>query len=697
MRYFPALSHLLACTILGSAAMAAIAQEPTDADKAEYDSLSQNQRGGGGGGFGGGPQVTLSPDGTQLGWVGQPLDGKGPRGIWIMPVAGGDAHQISGFGGERNMRWSPDGTTIAFLSGGDSGFPQIYLAPSAGGDAKQLTNFNGAIQSPAYSPDGKFIAFLGIENPTRVSGATQPFKPQTGVVGTKADIQGIEVVSVATGKMEWVTPQDMYVYEFGWSPTSDMLIYTSAPAPGENNWWTAKLYTTDRVSDFDKFSLGTYRPIATLIATPDTQINRPRWSPDGKWIAYIGGLMSDFGSVGGDVYVVPAYRTPHPDAKGPVDMNGVRFSLDPVVPPQDITKGMRATANSITWTADNKIIVGEDVQGDSAFEMLDPTTGKREMLGRHAASISGPDGRNTAAISADGKTEAIAMNSVDHNTEIYVLQNGQPKQITHWADNDKADWGKVQSLHWKSGKFDVQGYLVWPANVEPGKKYPMIVDVHGGPAASYSAGWGTGSGQSFWSRAGYFVFLPNPRGSFGEGEEFTRANRKDFGYGDLDDIMAGVDEAIRTAPVDPDRLGLTGGSYGGYMTMWGVTHTHRFKAGVAVAGIANWKSYYGENSIDEWMIPYFGASVYDDPAVYAKSSPIEFIKNVQTPTLIAVGEFDGECPPPQSYEFWHALKDLGVPTELLVYPGEGHGVRQPDNRRDLQLRTLAWFNYYLKR
>ena len=163
----------------------------------------------------------------------------------------------------------------------------------------------------------------------------------------------------------------------------------------------------------------------------------------------------------------------------------------------------------------------------------------------------------------------------------------------------------------------------------------------------------------FLSSSGYFVLFPNPRGSYGKGEEFTRANVKDFGYGDFQDIMGGVDAALQSAPIDPNRLGITGWSYGGFMTMWAVTQTNRFRAAVAGAGLANWQSYYGENNIDKWMIPYFGASVYDDPAVYAKSSPITFIKNVKTPTLIVVGDSDGECPPPQSYEFWHALKTSG--------------------------------------
>jgi dipeptidyl aminopeptidase/acylaminoacyl peptidase len=190
--------------------------------------------------------------------------------------------------------------------------------------------------------------------------------------------------------------------------------------------------------------------------------------------------------------------------------------------------------------------------------------------------------------------------------------------------------------------------------------------------------------------------MPNPRGSYGQGEAFALANVKDFGGGDLRDILTGVEEAIRSAPVDPERIGITGWSYGGFMTMWAVTQTSRFRAAMAGAGLANWQSYYGENAIDQWMIPYFGASVYQDPAVYAKSSPINFIRQVKTPTLVVVGDSDGECPPPQSYEFWHALKTLEVKTELVVYPHEGHQFHNPQSQRDVLLRMIRWFNENLR-
>ena len=186
--------------------------------------------------------------------------------------------------------------------------------------------------------------------------------------------------------------------------------------------------------------------------------------------------------------------------------------------------------------------------------------------------------------------------------------------------------------------------------------------------------------------------MPNPRGSYGQAEKFTMANVKDFGGGDLRDILAGVEEAVKTAPIDPQRVGITGWSYGGFMTMWAVTQTNRFRAAVAGAGIANWKSYYGENAIDQWMIPYFGATVYDDPVVYSKSSAIDFIKQVKTPTLVVVGAGDGECPAPQSFEFWHALKTLGIRTELIVYPDEGHRFSKPADQRDVLVRMIQWFN-----
>jgi dipeptidyl aminopeptidase/acylaminoacyl peptidase len=272
-------------------------------------------------------------------------------------------------------------------------------------------------------------------------------------------------------------------------------------------------------------------------------------------------------------------------------------------------------------------------------------------------------------------------------------------RLGHWHDLTHVNAGltaslEVRSLSWHSDGFEVQGWLLLPLGTSG--KIPMITVVHGGPAAASVPSFaGPGLLQAMIER-GWAVFYPNPRGSFGQGEHFAAANVRDLGYGDLRDILAGIDAAGLSAPIDADRLGLTGGSYGGFMSMWAVTQTNRFKAAVAVAGISDWKSYYGENGIDAWMLPYFGATVYDDPAVYARSSAIDFIKNVRTPTFAYVGERDIECPAPQTQEFWHALKAQGVPTAIMIYPGEGHGLREPEHTQDATERTLAWFDKYLK-
>ncbi len=244
----------------------------------------------------------------------------------------------------------------------------------------------------------------------------------------------------------------------------------------------------------------------------------------------------------------------------------------------------------------------------------------------------------------------------------------------------------------------MQGWLIFPPHAKPGARYPIVTLIHGGPAYAHYAlfPYGAQAFQAALAARGYIVFEPNPRGSYGQGEAFTRANVKDFGYGDLRDILSGLDAVSQTIPVDPNRIGITGWSYGGYMTMWAITQTHRFKAAVSGAGLSDWLSYYGTNDIDTWMIPYFGASVYDDPQVYAKSSPIGFIKQVRTPALMLAGDRDAEVPVTQSYEYWHALRDLHVPTELVIYPGEGHLFAKSADQRDVMRRMTAWFDRWLR-
>ena len=243
--------------------------------------------------------------------------------------------------------------------------------------------------------------------------------------------------------------------------------------------------------------------------------------------------------------------------------------------------------------------------------------------------------------------------------------------------------------------FTVQGWLLSPLGTDAATKAPMIVQVHGGPSAATSPRFIQKGPATEYLDAGYWLFSPNPRGSYGQGEAFAAANKRDFGGGDLRDILAGVDAVEKVAPIDDARLGLSGCSYGGFMAMWANTQTNRFKAIVAGAGLSNWVSYYGTNGIDQWLLPFFDKTVYQDYKIYEDASAVYHVKTAKTPTFIYVGERDIEVPPTQSVEWWHALKAQGVDTSLVIYPDAGHCVSRPDQNADVRKRALAWFGKYL--
>jgi len=523
----------------------------------------------------------------------------------------------------------------------------------------------GLLAEPKWSSDGKSIAVLFTENATREAGPLVAETPETGVIKDAFFEQRLAIVDLATGKLRQVTPADTYIYDYDWAPDSKTIALTAAKGNGDNNWYIAELFSLDAAS-------GQMRSIYK----PKWQIARPVVSADGKTVAFIEGLMSDEDSVGGDVFLLPL-------AGGT---------------PRNLTPDRKASASALAWTSGGKLIVQENMDAESAITQFDTAVGHGETLYRAPEQVTLGYWGTSASLSADGSASAVIRSSFSAPPEIWAGPVGKWKQLTKKNAGVKPAWGEAKSLHWKSDGFDVQGWLIYPENFDPAKKYPMVVAVHGGPGLGVQSHWPSLPFNYFMAlpEQGYFLLQANPRGSFGGGEAFTQANVRDFGYGDWRDILAGVDEAIRVAPIDPQRLGLTGWSYGGYMTMWGVTQTGRFRAAVAGAGIANYLSYYGQNKIDQWMIPFFGKSVYDDPEVYARSSPITFIKNVKTPTLILVGDSDDECPTSQPYEFWHALKTLGIKTEFEVYEREGHLFVKPEHLRDVVDRTVAWFDTYLK-
>jgi dipeptidyl aminopeptidase/acylaminoacyl peptidase len=557
-----------------------------------------------------------------------------------------------------NLTFAPDGR-LAFIerSNGKKGSTQLMLA-GAGAPAKVAT-IAGIAQEPRFSPDGRRIALLVTIGARKEAGATQAGIRQVGEIGQTNDEQRIAIVPTSGGTITPVSPADRYIYEYDWTPDGAGFVVTSALGNGDNNWWIAELDRIDAAT-------GAVR----RIAAPKMQLNQPRVSPDGRTVAFIGGIMSDFGSVGGNVYTVP--------------IGGGE--------PVDRTPGYRGSFTSLRWGPGG--LVGSALAGErNTIVAFGPSLAPAEPLWSAPVSIAAGDAR--FGRSADGRTIAFVSQDFEHPPEIFAGAITSPRQITH--DNDHwAPMVTARSLSWQSGPYTVQGWLVGPRAVKPGKA-PMVTSVHGGPAAANTPNFVWQGTTADLIREGYYVFLPNPRGSYGQGEAFTRANIRDFGGGDLKDILAGIDAAERAAPIDDNRLGLMGYSYGGFMAMWANTQTNRFKAIVSGGGLSDWMSYYGINGIDQWMIPYFGKSMYDDPDAYWKVSAIRTIKNAHTPEFVYAGERDVEVPPTQSIEYWHALQAMNVPTSLVIYPDEGHGIRQPEHALDARRRTVAWFNRYLGR
>ena len=616
--------------------------------------------------------VALSPDRTHVAWV-QSTAATTSKQTHVRGTSGNATAMLVKIPttGERtdfDPTWSPDSKTLAvFSSAGDKEQRQLWTVNADGSDPKEITNLKGYAARPRWSHNGKQIAFLFVEG-AGGGGPLMAAPTATGVIDTAIHNQRIAVLDIAMGQLRQVSPVNLHIYDYDWSPDDKTFVATAASGPGDNNWWIAQIYTIDIA-----------KGNATSIHKPSLQLAVPRWSPDGKSIAFIEGLMSDEGFHGGDLFTISA----------------AGHSLT------NRTRGRKSSASSLFWLASDRILFTEYVGGGSAISELTLADNSVRTIWKGAEHLHAFGNFPNFAVSRDGKFAAAERSTFETPPEMWAGPIGDWHQLTSNNSGITASWGKAENLEWTNDSFNIQGWLLSPAKVESGQKYPIVVLIHGGPSSAEVPEWPASFGMpraiiAALSSRGYYVLMPNPRGSYGQGEEFTRANVKDFGAGDLRDILAGVDATIKKYPVDPARLGVTGWSYGGYMTMWTVTQTNRFRGAVAGAGVGNWQSYYGQNLIDQWMIPFFGASVYDDPAVYEKSSPIHYIKKVKTPTLVIVGERDAECPSSQSYEFWHALKTLGVPTQLIVYPGEGHLFIKPANQADRMDQTVAWFDKYLK-
>lgn len=621
-------------------------------------------------------QITLSPDGYFIAWSAD--DSLGESKIYCAPVnQPSDIIRISSVSGmvpgnETDPQWSPNGQQIAFVSksatGGEVQLFKANVTSSALSIEKPLAKFDGYVSALRWSPNGKYLSVLYVEKATREPSPSASQNKAVGLIDSliNRDIQRIAIINSLTGDAKQLTPPGLYIYEYDWSPDSKKFVYTAATPPGDDNWFIAKLY---QQTVFEKDISVIYNPLR--------QIAVPRWSPDGRHIAFIEGLMSDQGAIGGEIFMIN------------LDGNSI---------PENLTPNRASTPAWFKWVPDGNIIFTEFVEGSIAINQLNTTSKSTQLLLSADESIHASNER--MSLSVAGKKSSLVFALIRTSWNLYSeVWAGSLKNLTKVTNlNSKIQFPKqiAENIRWVNDGHRVQGWLLTPLNYDSSRHYPMLVCVHGGPAWIITPKNAMVFNSTVYTQLGYFVFFPNPRGSYGQGETFTLANRRDFGFGDLSDILSGVDTVVANYPIERKRIGIFGWSYGGFMSMFAVTQTNRFSAAVSGGGIADWLSYYGQNSIDKWMESYFGVSPYEDTTPYARCSPMTYIQNVKSPTLILVGENDGETPSPQSFQFWHALKELNVTTQLMVYPGEGHDINKLKNLIDISLRTVNWFETYMK-
>ena len=627
------------------------------------------------------PRISL--DGENVVFVKSTKDGKN---IWLASTRNGGLKQLTtGAGADEIPRWSPDGKTLGFVSNrnskndvytddwqiktrSSSKESQIYLLPMDHGEAMQLTSVANGIVKPrnldafVWSNDGRKIAFLSTDPFTEEEEKRFQNKDDAFEFEKNPKYTRIYVIDLETRETTCVSPKGLHVWEFSWSPDNTKFVVISSEFPYESSWFTScKLVT---------FS-GNFEKNSVVLHQSKRQIAMPKWSPDGNKIAFLSSNYSDRGSVDGDLFTISS--------------DGEDFN--------HVTLGSKFSVRNFTWDPDcSRIFTTCSGQGGMSFIEIDLISNEQKYFWNELASISDD------CIFDNSRTRfPVLREDISNSKDIWIVE--KKSEELNWNQLTKINpqsesflVPKMESVRWKStdGK-EIQGLLLYPLNSEETSgKYPLYVMAHGGPTSSVIPNYALGRWYNLLSN-GIAVFAPNFRGSTGFGLDFAEANIGDLGGMDWQDINSGIDFLITRGIADPDRLGIGGGSYGGFMTAWAVTQTSRFKAAVARAGIYDWRAFHGKTYINGWEVVHFGGSDFSDVIeLWEKFSPINFVKNVTTPTLILHGELDLTCPVEGAYAFHRSLKDLNVETELVVYPREGHGTEEKIHKLDERQRHDNW-------
>jgi dipeptidyl aminopeptidase/acylaminoacyl peptidase len=616
----------------------------------------------------------IAPDGSRVAFVAAPVGKKGEhrsRAIWIAE-SGQPARQLTaGTADDHAPRWSPDGTRLLFqsdrLKPGDDE-QRLFLLPLGGGEARPLGDLSGELSQPAWSPDGRFVAVLRQDPESPEAKARKKDRDDAVVVEEEPRFTRLWVIDVESGKARCLTAGEREVRGFAWAPDGKSLVAISTDA--------VEYDAVLRAGDVWQIAVagGLPRHIACLRTMPSSPVVLETES--GLVVAMLADGHRDQPS--DSIWVVPLgggdARNLMPELTGVVE----EIAPLPGAPGQVAARIIERTHGRI---------YAVDVTDGTLTPLTPPA------LAEQGSVLDGitfaANGRRVAAIWSDATTpEEVYLGDVQ----------GAIEPVTSFGESFRGRLQPTEHVTWMSDGVEIEGILTYPAGYQPGVRYPLVVEIHGGPSWQWEdramLDWHDWA-QMLASR-GYAVLMPNPRGSTGYGHAFQQMLQDDVGGGESRDLVAGALAMVERGIAERERLGIAGWSWGGYLTAWTITQTDIFRAAVMGAGLSNMVSDHGQGDIPSANLLYYPGQPYDHIDSYWNSSPIRYVAAVRTPTLILHGDEDARVHPAQGMEFFRALKIRGVPVRFVRYPREKHGFEERAHQIDLMQRIIDWFEQHLR-
>jgi dipeptidyl aminopeptidase/acylaminoacyl peptidase len=619
----------------------------------------------------GGPQI--SPDGRWVAYTVTESDFEQDAfvtHIWLARAEGGEPIQLTrGAKSVTTPRWSPDSQWIAFLSPRAADKNQVFMIRPAGGEAIQLTSSEMGVADFTWSPDGRHLAFTAPEPEPKPRKDRREHLGEFEVVRRDYTYNQLWTLNVAEASREpaagdqRTSGRERHPGSMAWSPDGGRIAFSGTRSPDLVQGHTADIYVLDLSSN----------SVRALVTSPGPDTN-PRWSPDGQHIAFQSAMgRPDFFHANARIAVV--------------SVSGGE--------PRAVTEEFDENPTLLNWTRDGIYFAGMQRTASHVFR-VDPEK-------RRITRVTAPDALIASGFSmtADGRQLAFTAASPRSMNEVFVspVQGFAPRKLTDATRQIQTlVIGRPEVITWTSEDgASIEGVLTKPADFDSSRRYPLLVQIHGGPTgidrpvlvdARYYP-------TDVWVARGALVLKVNYRGSAGYGEKFRQLNVRNLGVGDAWDVVSGIDALVAKGWVDPARVGCMGWSQGGYISAFLTTATSKCAAVSVGAGISNWATYYYNTDITPFTIQYLGDNPANDPEIYRKTSPMSYIAQARTPTLIQHGENDRRVPIPNAYELRQGLEDRGVPVEMIVYKGFGHGINKPRAMRAVLRHNLEWFNHFL--